>query len=207
MTETFEHDAVDCIPEWKVPILLLFRDIDNPGENAVPVALHKTYIDHDFDTASDVNPFMDCSKPKRGDLIGIDTEFVLVEMEQYEILANGSRIVTREGRQSLARVSLVDRNMQQAIVDDYVIVTEPVLDFMTRFSGITQDDLDPSTSHHNLVNLKEIYVKLRCLVDRGCIFVGHGLKTDFCIINLVVPDDQVSIHLNGIQDLTIFYRC
>ena len=33
----------------------------------------------------------------------------------------------------------------------------------------------------------------RCaqLIDAGCIFVGHGLKTDFEIINVVVPMEQV----------------
>ena len=35
------------------------------------------------------------------------------------------------------------------------------------------------------------YLQLRCLVDRGCRFVGHGLAKDFRVLNMIVPDDQV----------------
>lgn len=44
-------------------------------------------------------------------------------------------------------------------------------------------DLDPQTSKHTLVPLKIAYKKLRLLVDLGCIFIGHGLKSDFRIIS------------------------
>ncbi len=51
-------------------------------------------------------------------------------------------------------------------------------------------DLDPALSPHHLTTHKAAYLKLRFLVDSGAIFVGHGLKKDFRMLNIVVPPAQ-----------------
>jgi len=57
----------------------------------------------------------------------------------------------------------------------------------------TAEDLDPALSRHHLTTLKRAYLKLRFLVDAGCVFVGHDLEKDFRMINIVVPPEQVRI--------------
>ncbi len=53
-------------------------------------------------------------------------------------------------------------------------------------------DLSPINSTHAVVTRRTAYLKLRHIIDKGIIFVGHGLQKDFEIANVVVPIQQVS---------------
>jgi hypothetical protein len=87
-------------------------------------------------------------------------------------------------------------------IDDHIHTSEVIVDYLTEFSGIkctlypllaisfhmavlfVVGDLDPLLSRYTLTPLKLVYKKLRVLVDRGCIFIGHGLSKDFRIISM-----------------------
>lgn len=132
--------------------------------------------------------------PGKGSLLGLDCEFVMVGRDEAEIFGDGSREVVVPARLALARVSVIrgyGRLKGKALMDDYVEVGEPVIDYLTRFSGIEEGDLDAGRSRYRVSSVKRVYKRLRSLVDAGCIFVGHGLKSDFRMINFVVPIEQV----------------
>ncbi|KAF7359264.1 PAN2-PAN3 deadenylation complex catalytic subunit PAN2 [Mycena sanguinolenta] len=132
--------------------------------------------------------------PKPGMLVAIDAEFVSMQQEETEFRSDGSKQVLRPARLSLARVSVLRGDgPKQGVpfIDDHIHTSEVIVDYLTEFSGIRFGDLDPALSPHTLTPLKLVYKKLRLLVDRGCIFIGHGLSKDFRIINIFVPPEQV----------------
>lgn len=143
-----------------------------------------------------------------------------LQQEELEIKADGSRSIIRPSRLGLARVSILrggsspndsssedDRNCgvvsgdsERAsaylpFIDDYIQIPEPIVDYLTLYSGIQAGDLDPKTSPYagtgRLVSLKTAYKKIWLLLNLGCIFVGHGLLKDFRTINIHVPKKQV----------------
>ncbi|KAL6766684.1 PAR1 [Auxenochlorella protothecoides x Auxenochlorella symbiontica] len=131
--------------------------------------------------------------PRPGMLLALDAEFVSYSPPQYS-LVRGMEVTTRPSRLGLARVSLVRGEGAlegTACIDDYIRSPEAVHDYLTRFSGIVPGDLDPARSPHCLTTLRRAYLKLRYLVDSGVRFVGHGLKQDFRMINILVPSEQI----------------
>ena len=104
--------------------------------------------------------------PGNGELVAIDAEFVCVQQEETLITSSGSKEITSEPRNALARLSIIHCQTNEVIIDDYVLPMEPVVDYLTRFSGIVQTDLDPNSSPHSLVTPQEAYLKVRLLMER-----------------------------------------
>lgn len=132
--------------------------------------------------------------PRNGDVVAFDAEFVAVSEEESILTLSGSKVTIREVQHALARISVLDCRPDSngsVILDDHVQPKEVVTDYLTRFSGIVEDDLNPKKSKHHLISPQTAYLKLRCLVERGCVFVGHGLQQDFWTANLVVPANQI----------------
>ncbi|CEM27187.1 unnamed protein product [Vitrella brassicaformis CCMP3155] len=141
------------------------------------------------------------SEPQ-GLLVALDAEFVALELEAAEIREDGSKLVLKPSHLSLARVSVVrgEGPLEGVpLIDHYIHTKDTVRDYLTRFSGLKPGDLDPLHCRHWLTTKKSIYQKLRFLVDMGCRFVGHGLRKDFRIINILVPSHQI------IDTVDLFY--
>jgi PAB-dependent poly(A)-specific ribonuclease subunit 2 len=133
-------------------------------------------------------------QPGPNTIIAFDTEFVAVRQPEIEMNSDGVRQTIRPILHSLARVSVVrgqGEDEGDAFIDDYILIREPVVDYLTEYSGITPEDIDPRQSKHNLVPLKTVYKKLWLLLNLGCQFLGHSLKQDFRVINIHIPKGQV----------------
>ncbi|KAF9355394.1 poly(A)-specific ribonuclease, partial [Mortierella sp. AD094] len=202
----FNDFLVKCVQEgevtqfpsaWKIPSILYYSRV-NQGPLptiAEPTAGSDTSILHvDLSISKYRDPnyvFYQLLRPDeiktdQPMLIAIDTEFVALSREETEIRSDGTKSLLRPPRMSLARVSVLrgDEGPLEYVpfIDDYIATSEPVVDYLTEFSGIQPGDLDANVSKHTLVPLKVAYKRLRVLVDMGCIFVGHGLRQDFRII-------------------------
>ena len=108
--------------------------------------------------------------------------------------AEGNLATVNPMRQGIGRVSVLRVGGEEEgipFIDDYIAINEPIVDYVTQFSGIEEGDLDPRRSKHALVSLKIAYKKLWLLLQLGCVFVGHGLSKDFLEINIHVPKEQI----------------
>jgi PAB-dependent poly(A)-specific ribonuclease subunit 2 len=174
--------------DWKTKMdtSILYKDLSPPN------AENKTYRVLDEKT----------EKPGPETIVAIDTEFVSLKQPEIQMNSDGEREMIRPMSHALARVSVVrgqGEHEGEAFIDDYIAIREPVVDYLTLYSGITALDLDPRTTKHNLVSLKAAYKKLWVLLNLGCKFLGHGLRQDFRVINIHVPPAQV------IDTIQVFY--
>ncbi|RUS20975.1 hypothetical protein BC937DRAFT_93946 [Endogone sp. FLAS-F59071] len=197
-----EQEVMSFKSTWKIPAVVQYTRI-NWSElvdlDSLPSEVDKSILFNDISISKNRGDIPTSYKilsydelPGPGTLVAIDAEFVALNQEETEIRSDGTKSMIRPSRLSLARVSVLrGDNTAVPFIDDYIATSEPVVDYLTEFSGIEAGDLDPATSKHTLVPLKVAYKKLRLLVDMGCVFVGHGLKKDFRIINILVPPEQV----------------
>lgn len=79
----------------------------------------------------------------------------------------------------LARVSIVNEK-GDIIMDKYVKPTQPVVDYRTKFSGITPEHLENAHSFAE-VQAEVIRIKTNRLV------VGHALHNDFKVLKIEHP--------------------
>lgn len=200
-----EKEALDFSVPWKKPVLLLYQTSisSKAGFNyeSWKDKMDTTilYRDHFATTrrgeiAREYELLTQEEAPQPGTLVAIDAEFVMLQQEETEIRSDGTKSLLRPTVLSLARVSVLRGTGPKegvAFIDDYIATTDPIVDYLTEFSGIEPGDLDPSLTKRDLVTLQTSYKKLWLLLNLGCVFIGHGLYNDFRTINIRVPDSQV----------------
>eukprot|EP00123_Amoebidium_parasiticum_P015853 comp23175_c1_seq1/m.37544 comp23175_c1_seq1/g.37544 ORF comp23175_c1_seq1/g.37544 comp23175_c1_seq1/m.37544 type:complete len:1228 (-) comp23175_c1_seq1:377-4060(-) len=200
---------------WKVPCLLYYAQVglsegiqDPPSRELVSADIlmdDSKYVAKNRRRPSvprSIVPVTLDRLPCKGYHVAIDAEFVALHKEEASIRSDGTKNTIKPSQLSLARVSVIhgeQPHFGEPFIDDYICTSEQIVDYLTQFSGIHPGDLDASVSTKHLMTLKATYLKLRSLADRGVIFIGHGLKKDFRIINIHIPPEQV------IDTVELFY--
>ncbi|KAL1594781.1 poly(A)-specific ribonuclease [Nothophoma quercina] len=197
-----KEEALRFEPGWKLPSVLTYQlkaarnKIDDSWKDNLDASiLYRWWSSNPTPPGSKFKLLeAQAEAPKPGYPVAIDAEFIRLQAEEIEMKADGTRQTIRPDRKGLARVSVCRGSGEHAglpFIDDYIAVSEPVVDHLTAWSGISPGDLNRETSPHALVSLKHAYKKLWLLLNLGCVFVGHSLANDFRTINIHVPKNQV----------------
>ncbi|KAF5670593.1 pab-dependent poly(A)-specific ribonuclease subunit PAN2 [Fusarium heterosporum] len=202
MVNVTTEDALTFNTSWKVPSVVAYqvKDENNKIDTEWKKNIDTSILYKDFGPTSDpttktyqlLNP--ETEPPGPGTIIALDTEFVAVRQPEIEMNSDGERETIRPIVYALARASVVRGQGEDEgtpFIDDYINIREPIVDYLTSYSGITEQDLDPRVSKHSLLSLKMAYKKMWILLNLGCKFLGHGLKQDFRVINIHIPKSQV----------------
>uniref|UniRef100_A0A8P4KIC9 Exonuclease domain-containing protein n=1 Tax=Dicentrarchus labrax TaxID=13489 RepID=A0A8P4KIC9_DICLA len=79
----------------------------------------------------------------------------------------------------LSRVTLVNSGLQ-VVYDTFVRPDNEVIDYNTRFSGISEEDVKG-----NHTSLREVQETLLSFISADTILIGHSLETDLCALKLL----------------------
>ncbi|AAS53317.2 AFL055Wp [Eremothecium gossypii ATCC 10895] len=220
--EVDEEEALNISYWWKTPEIAIYSDAEELTKPFVPASFYTInysilYRDHFANgmresIKKEYRLLTAEEAPKPGSLVALDAEFVALSEDQVEISCKGTKTLIKPAKTALARVSVLRGEGDLAgvpFIDDYIVNTKHIEDYLTKYSGIEPGDLDPDTSSKPLVTRRVVLRKIWLLLQLGCIFVGHGLYNDFRNINIHVPKEQTRdtalYYLQGRRYLSLRY--
>ncbi|KAG5420954.1 REX3 [Candida metapsilosis] len=119
----------------------------------------------------------------------VKTEEIFDQRGKYRVLGIDCEMGYTTRGFELMRVTAVDYFTLKTVMDTYVLPFGEVVDFNTRFSGISAID-------GNFVSFNQMIQELGIVMDKDTILIGHGLENDMNALRL--------IH-NHIIDTSILY--
>ena len=112
----------------------------------------------------------------------LNPDFIEAENQEigsiYEIVAIDCEMVNCGESKKLARVTMIDRNFD-LILDELVKISEPITDYLTKYSGLTEDIMKSAQ-----YELNEVRIKLLKFINKKTIICGHSLENDLLYLGI-----------------------
>ncbi|XP_067678150.1 RNA exonuclease 1 homolog [Haliotis asinina] len=97
----------------------------------------------------------------------------------YGVYAMDCEMVYTKGGMELARVTVIDPE-SKPVYETLVKPSFPVIDYNTRFSGLTEEDLQDVTT-----SLRDVQAVLLSLFTDKTILIGHSLESDLISVKII----------------------
>ncbi|KAG8454555.1 hypothetical protein GDO86_000974 [Hymenochirus boettgeri] len=81
----------------------------------------------------------------------------------------------------LTRVTVINSNLK-VVYDTFVKPDSKIVDYNTRFSGVTEEDLQNTT-----ITVRDVQAVLLCMFSSETILIGHSLESDLFALKLIHP--------------------
>ncbi|KAL4239595.1 exonuclease [Mactra antiquata] len=141
-------------------------------------------------TPVDIYPF----SAKYRDFVFTKHEYTKVSSKSPMFALDCEMVQTKASRMDLARVSIVDEKLE-TVLDMFVKPRAPVINYVTQFSGITKELLDPIETR-----VEDIQHIIQANLPSDAILVGHSICSDLASMKLFHPyviDTSVIYNLSG----------
>lgn len=97
---------------------------------------------------------------------------------KYQIVAIDCEMVNCGDTKKLARVTMIDKNFD-LVLDELVKIPDPITDYLTKYSGLTEDILKSAQ-----YELNEIRLKVLQFLNKKTIICGHSLENDLLYLGI-----------------------
>ena len=148
----------------------LLMTVDNLIENDYPIHLETPGLSDEFKETLQEN----YSKPEYKDWVNT-TSF---EHEAPHTFAIDCEMCLSDNGPVLTRCSVVDFN-EKLIYDKLVKPDVPIIDYLTRYSGITEEKLRDVTT-----TLKDVQEDLLKIISTDDVLIGHSLQSDLNVLKV-----------------------
>lgn len=108
----------------------------------------------------------------------VKTEEIFEQKGKYRVLGLDCEMGYTTKGFELMRVTAVDYFTLKTVMDTYVLPFGEIVDFNTRFSGISALDGD-------FVSFNQMIQELGTVMDKDTILIGHGLENDMNALRLI----------------------